>query len=32
MGIWFKPRMNGDKFLEAGGEDAATIYSEVEGE
>jgi hypothetical protein len=30
MGIWFQPKMQGEKFLEAGGEDIATIYSLIE--
>ena len=29
MSVWFEPKMDGKMFLEAGGEDAATIYSEV---
>lgn len=28
--IWFEPRMQGEQFLEAGGEDAASIYSLIE--
>ncbi|WP_437298961.1 S1 family peptidase [Sorangium sp. So ce426] len=30
MTVWFEPRMQGEKFLEAGGEDAASIYRSVE--
>jgi hypothetical protein len=26
MAIWFQPRMTGEKYLEAGAEDVATIY------
>jgi S1-C subfamily serine protease len=32
MTVWFDPKMDGDKFLEAGGEDAATIYPEMDGQ
>jgi hypothetical protein len=31
MTVWFNAQMNGDKYLEGGGEDAATIYADVEG-
>jgi trypsin-like peptidase len=30
MTVWFEPTMRGDKFLEAGGEDAASIFRLVE--
>lgn len=30
MTVWFQPRMQGEKDLEAGGEDAASIYRSVE--
>ena len=30
MTVWFDARKNGDKYLEAGGEDAATIYADVQ--
>jgi hypothetical protein len=30
MTVWFEPKMQGEKFLEAGGEDAASIYPLVE--
>lgn len=31
MTVWFDPKRKDDKYLEAGGEDAASIYSLVEG-
>jgi S1-C subfamily serine protease len=30
MTVWFKPRMQGENYLEAGGEDAAAVYDLVE--
>jgi len=30
MTVWFEPKMSGDKFLEAGGEDIATIHDFVQ--
>jgi hypothetical protein len=30
MTVWFEPKMQGEKFLEAGGEDIATIYSNIQ--
>ncbi|WP_437929827.1 serine protease [Sorangium sp. So ce291] len=30
ISLWFQPRMAGEKFLEAGAEDAAAIYTSVE--
>lgn len=30
MTVWFEPKMQGDKFLEAGGEDAAAVFHLVE--
>ncbi|MGK3965483.1 hypothetical protein WMF38_15065 [Sorangium sp. So ce118] len=30
IALWFQPRMSGEKFLEAGGQDAAAIYRSVE--
>lgn len=30
MTIWFEPKMQGEKWLEAGGEDAATVFKEAE--
>jgi hypothetical protein len=30
MTVWFDPKMNGEDFLEAGGEDIATIFSRIE--
>jgi hypothetical protein len=30
MTVWFDAKMNGDKYLEGGGEDAAAIYADVE--
>jgi S1-C subfamily serine protease len=32
MTVWFQPKMDGKKYLEGGGEDAATIYSNIEGQ
>jgi hypothetical protein len=31
MTVWFDARKNGETYLEGGGEDAATIYADVEG-
>ena len=31
MTVWFNAKMNGDKYLEGGGEDAAAIHADVEG-
>ena len=30
--VWFKPKMQGEKYLEAGGEDAASVYPLIEGQ
>ena len=30
MTVWFDPKMNGSNFLEAGGEDAASIFKRIE--
>jgi hypothetical protein len=30
MTVWFQPRMQGENYLEAGGEDAAAVYDLVE--
>jgi hypothetical protein len=30
MTVWFEPKMQGERFLEAGGEDAASVYQLVE--
>ena len=30
MTVWFEPKMRGEKFLEAGGEDAASVYRLIE--
>jgi hypothetical protein len=30
MTVWFEPKMQGEKFLEAGGEDAASVYRLIE--
>jgi Trypsin-like peptidase domain len=30
MTVWFEPKMDGDRFLEAGGEDATSVYPLVE--
>ena len=32
MTVWFEPKKQGEKFLEAGGEDAETVYQMVECE
>ncbi|MEL6107673.1 MAG: serine protease [Planctomycetota bacterium] len=32
MTVWFDPKMDGDNYLEAGGEDVASIYDAVERE
>lgn len=32
MTVWFQPKMDGKKYLEGGGEDAATLYSQLEGQ
>ena len=32
MTVWFDPKMSGEKYLEGGGEDAATVYSHTENE
>jgi Trypsin-like peptidase domain len=31
MTVWFKPTMQGDRFLEAGGEDAASVVHQIAG-
>jgi hypothetical protein len=30
MTVWFEPKMRGEQFLEAGGEDAASVYQLIE--
>jgi S1-C subfamily serine protease len=32
MTVWFQPKRQGDRFLEAGGEDAASVYQVVEAQ